>query len=179
MPVTPLHLGPGAAIKAVFGKHLSFTVFTFTQAVIDLESATRFLREDEVLHGISHTYLGATVVGFVGLFIGKPVCEFCLKLWNSKLSKRQQRWLYIPPSISWVAAITGAFIGVYSHVLLDSIMHADMRPFWPLSAKNGLFYVIRIDELHTVCLALGLFGATVILIVALWNNFGGEPERKA
>ena len=60
MPVTPLHLGPGAAIKAVFGKHLSFTVFTFTQAVIDLESATRFLREDEVLHGISHTYLGAT-----------------------------------------------------------------------------------------------------------------------
>jgi len=85
----------------------------------------------------------------------------------------------IPPSISWVAAITGAFIGVYSHVLLDSIMHADMRPFWPLSAKNGLFYVITIDELHTVCLALGLFGATVILIVALWNNFGGEPERKA
>jgi len=179
MPATPFHLGPGAAIKAVFGKHLSFTVFTFTQVVIDLESATRFLREDEVLHGISHTYLGATVVGFVGLFIGKPVCEFCLRLWNSKLSMRQQRWLYIPPSISWMAAITGAFIGVYSHILLDSIMHADMRPFAPLSAKNGLLYVITIDELHTVCLALGLLGATLLLIVALWIKLWGKPEQKA
>jgi len=179
MPATPFHLGPGAAIKAVFGKHLSFTVFTFTQIVIDLEPATRFLREDEVLHGISHTYLGATVVGFVGLFIGKPVCEFCLKLWNSKLSKRQQRWLYIPPSISWVAAITGAFIGVYSHILLDSIMHADIRPFAPLSAYNGLLYVITIDELHTASLALGFFGVTLLLIVALWNKLWGKPERKS
>ncbi len=179
MPATPFHLGPGAAIKVVFGKHLSLAVFTFTQVVIDLESATRFLLEDEVLHGISHTYLGATVVGVVGLFIGKPVCEFCLRLWNSRLSKRQQRWLYIPPSISWMAAITGAFIGVYSHVLLDSIMHADMRPFAPLSAHNGLLYVITIDELHTVCLALGLFGATVLLVVTLWNKLWGNPERKA
>jgi len=179
MPATPFHLGPGAAIKVVFGKHLSLAVFTFTQVVIDLESATRFLLEDEVLHGISHTYLGATVVGVVGLFIGKPVCEFCLRLWNSRLNKRQQRWLYIPPSISWMAAITGAFIGVYSHILLDSIMHADMRPFAPLSAKNGLLYVITIDELYTVCLALGLFGATVLLVVTLWNKLWGNPERKA
>ncbi len=40
-------------------------------------------------------------------------------------------------------------------------------PFAPLSANNGLLYVITIDELHTACLALGLFGVTVLLIVAL------------
>jgi hypothetical protein len=178
MPATPFHLGPGAAIKVFIGRHLSFTVFTFTQIVIDLESATRFLHGDEVLHGFSHTYLGATVVGFIGLFVGKPVCESCLRLWNSRLSKSQQRWLYIPPSISWVAASAGAFIGVYSHILLDSIMHSDMSPFAPLSAKNGMLYVITIDELHALCSALGLFGVTVLLLVALWNNLREKPERK-
>ena len=58
-------------------------------------------------------------------------------------------------------------------------MHADMRPFAPLSAKNGLLYVITIDELYTACLALGLFGVTLLFIVALWNKLWGKPERKS
>ena len=46
-------------------------------------------------------------------------------------------------------------------------MHADMRPFAPLSANKRLLYVITMDELHTACLALGLFGVTLLLIVDL------------
>ena len=122
---------------------------------------------DELLHGISHTYLSASTLGFIGLFIGKPVCEFCLRLWNSRLSKPQDRWLYIPPRISWPGAGSGAFIGAYSHILLDSIMDADIHPFAPLNLKNKMLYWISIDVLHNLCWAFGLFGLTVLLSIAL------------
>ena len=38
-----------------------------------------------------------------------------------------------------------AYIGAFSHVLLDGIMHDDMRPFFPLTDANPAF---------TSCLAL-------------------------
>ena len=37
MPITPFHFGPGAAVKAVAPRHFSFTVFAFSQVMIDLE----------------------------------------------------------------------------------------------------------------------------------------------
>jgi membrane-bound metal-dependent hydrolase YbcI (DUF457 family) len=38
----------------------------------------------------------------------------------------------------WPAAITGAFVGIYSHVRLDAVMHAEMERFWPLATANPL-----------------------------------------
>jgi membrane-bound metal-dependent hydrolase YbcI (DUF457 family) len=36
------------------------------------------------------------------------------------------------------AVTLGAIAGTYSHVVLDSLLHADMRPFAPFSAANPL-----------------------------------------
>ena len=37
MPITPLHLGPGAILKAAAGQHMSLSVFAFSQITMDLE----------------------------------------------------------------------------------------------------------------------------------------------
>lgn len=37
MPFTPFHLGPAAALKIVLPTSFSFTVFGFTQVLIDIE----------------------------------------------------------------------------------------------------------------------------------------------
>ena len=42
MPVTPFHLGPGIALKSVAPRHFSFTIFAFTQILIDLEALYYF-----------------------------------------------------------------------------------------------------------------------------------------
>ena len=37
MPFTPIHLGPGAACKAIGGRHFRFMVFGGAQVLMDIE----------------------------------------------------------------------------------------------------------------------------------------------
>jgi membrane-bound metal-dependent hydrolase YbcI (DUF457 family) len=61
--------------------------------------------------------------------------------------------------ISWGSAIGGALIGAYSHVLLDSIMHPDIRPLMPFSKANVLYDTVGLTALHVGCVIPGLFAA--------------------
>ena len=171
MPVTPFHLGPGAAFKAALGRHFSFTVFAFSQALIDLEPAARMLFDADPLHPHLHTVLGATGVLLASVLLGRPACEWALRAWNRWLSAAQARWLGVAPAIPAVAAWTGAILGAYSHLVLDSIMHADMRPLAPFSDANRMLYLISIDDLHLVCMALGVAGIAVLAALR-WRKPG-------
>ena len=75
MPVTPFHMGPGVAIKAVAGPYFSLMVFGFSQAAMDIESLVRIIRGDAVLHGLTHTYLGATLIGLASAVVGRPIAS--------------------------------------------------------------------------------------------------------
>jgi hypothetical protein len=165
MPFTPFHMGPGLAIKAVFGRHVSLMLFGFSQVAIDVEPLVRIVRGDVVVHGFTHTYLGATVVALAALVIGRPVCQAILNAWTPPSSDFLQ-WLLGPRLIAWPAAIGGAFVGTYSHVALDSLMHADMRPLAPWSNSNGLLQLVSLGALHLACVLSGLAG--VLLMLALF-----------
>jgi membrane-bound metal-dependent hydrolase YbcI (DUF457 family) len=95
------------------------------------------------------------------------VCEAVLRVWTWRLSPGQHQWLHIEPKISWPAATIGAFLGAYSHVLLDSIMHTDARPFAPFSDANGTLHIISVTQLHIVCVGLGIVGGLVLLVLLL------------
>jgi len=95
------------------------------------------------IHRFFHTYLGATLVALFVAVAGKPLCEWLLRFWNSRLSTAQRTWLSVDPGISLTGAMTGAFFGGYSHRLLDSVMHSDIRPFTPFSNDNGLLSARR------------------------------------
>lgn len=167
MPFTPFHMGPGLAVRAVSGRYFSLMVFGFSQVAIDIEPLVRILRGDAVLHGSTHTYLGATIIGLVAAVIGRPVCQYFLDYWTPDPSSRLLTWLRGPKLISWPAAISGAFVGVYSHVLLDSIMHFDMQPLAPFSPANALLYAMSVDALHMLCLVSGMLGAILLLAIFL------------
>lgn len=167
MPVTPLHVGPGAILKALAPGYFSFTAFGFTQVIIDLEPLYYISRGEWPIHRFFHTYLGSTAVAVVVVLVGRPICEMLLRIWNRRLDPGQKRWLYVEPKISVLAAATGAISAAYSHVLLDSVMHSDLRPFAPLSDANGLLYIISVDQLHVVCLGLGVVGGIMLLFVWL------------
>lgn len=79
MPFTPFHLGPGALFKAVAGDHFSFMVFGGSQILIDLEPAVRLMTGSAILHGFTHTLLGALLIGTLAGGIGKPVTERVLR----------------------------------------------------------------------------------------------------
>lgn len=151
MPFTPFHLGPGAAFKAIGGRHFSFMVFGGAQVLMDIEPLVRILRGDFVVHGPTHTIAGASCVCIVAALIGKPISEVVLKA---------LRVSHVP--LSWCAAWSGAMIGTFSHVALDALMHGDMRPWWPLASGNGLLGAVQLGHLHAACAALGVIGLVAI-----------------
>lgn len=171
MPFTPFHMGPGAALKAITGRYFSLMVFGFAQVLIDLEPLVRILRKDSVLHGFSHTYLGAFLIGLFACIAGKALCHGLLRVWNALWNFRYLSWLQIELDISWFAAATGAWIGTFSHVLLDSMMHADVHPFWPISQGNALLDIMPESWLYLSCVALGVFGFMAITVVGLWKRW--------
>lgn len=177
MPVTPFHFGPAALVKAATPKYFSFVTFGLTQVVIDIEPVFYVFRDMWPIHRFFHTYLGATSVAVVVILFGRPICEAILRLWNWRLSDAQRPWLGVRPKISLPAASIGAFFGAYSHVLLDSVMHSDMRPFAPFSDKNGLLYIISIERLHEACVIAGILGTIVLIVLLIRRKLAAERAR--
>lgn len=77
-----------------------------------------------------------------------------------------------PLPIRWAAAWLGAGIGTASHVLLDSLVHADIRPWVPFSAANGLLG--RVVE--WLCLASGALGGALYPVVARRRDGPAAPR---
>jgi hypothetical protein len=163
MPITPFHLGPGAAVKAIAPRHFSFTVFAFSQALIDLEPIGFFFATGDPVHPYLHTYLGATLVFLASWWLGRPAGEWALRVWNAWLSPAQARWMAYEPKISTAAAGAGAFIGAYSHVAIDSIMHADMRPFAPFSDGRPWVGFVSVETLQWLCVVAGVVGLAILV----------------
>jgi hypothetical protein len=138
----------------------------------------RIIRGDAVLHGFTHTYLGATLIALVSVVVGRPVCQFFLNYWTPDPYSAFLNWLRGPKLISWPAAIAGAFVGTYSHVFLDSIMHSDMQPLAPLAEANALLHVISVDLLHLVCVLSGVLGALFLFAVFILRR-GAHVDRQA
>ena len=91
-------------------------------------------------------------------------------MWNWRLSPRQREWLHVETRLTWRETAAGAFVGTYSHVLLDSIMHPDVRLMYPFREVNDLVGIISVEKLDALCLALGVIGVLIILTVSFWRR---------
>ena len=158
MPFTPFHLGPGLAVKAAIGKRFSLLCFAAAQVLIDVEPLVGLLRGAAVLHGHSHSYVGASLIGLLVMLLARPTSRLVAGLWNRQLTRRGCRRLQISGPVGLLPATTGAFVGSYSHVVLDSVMHRDMTPLWPWSAANALLGLIPLGQLHLLCVLAGMVG---------------------
>ena len=159
MPFTPVHLGPGTLLKACLGAHFSFVVFGGAQVLTDIEPLIQMMRGASVLHGHSHSIGGAVVIGIIATGLGKPIGEWFLRLIQVK-----------EPHISWAASATGAFLGTFSHILIDGIMHSDMAPWSPFTTNNHLLGLVSVQALHYLCLASGVIGLIVLTTQVVLRN---------
>jgi len=160
MPFTPFHFGPGALMHAVAPRQISFLAFCGANVLIDTEPLYFMLTGQEPLHRFFHTYVGATLV------MAATVALFLMAL---RLGAR----LRLPDPFGWQAltqraVLGGAVAGGYSHIVLDSVMHADIRPWAPFSAANALYGWMSIDALQTLCFACAAVAA-LILALRRWR----------
>ncbi len=153
-------MGPGIAIKALLQERFSLMVFGWTQIVMDIQPLIAILTGQGRLHGFTHTYVGALLIVVVAGLSGKGMAEWALRRLAGFSPQRSL--------ITWRVALWSAFLGAFSHVALDSVMHSDMTPLVPLSPDNQLLGWISIDQLHLFCLTSAVVGALLYLCVRQW-----------
>jgi hypothetical protein len=156
MPVTPFHFGPGAAVHALAPTRVSFIAFCVANVLIDVESGYNLLMAHDRLHAFLHTYVGASLI-----VLAVPALHGLLRA-------AAEHWR-LPNLFAWREltrgqVIFGAALGGYSHVLLDSVMHADMTPLAPFTNSNYLHGTLSWDVLHGLCVALGIAGIAILVI---------------
>jgi membrane-bound metal-dependent hydrolase YbcI (DUF457 family) len=151
MPFTPFHFGAGALVHAAAPRYVSFLAFCGANVLVDVEPLYFMLTHQHPIHRFFHTYVGATVAGLlvIALFVLVRRCALPLLRFFS-LERLTLR-----------AVALGAFTGTYSHVVLDSLMHADMEPFAPFSDANPLLGAVFLNTLHGFCLLAGIVGLAV------------------
>ncbi|MEO8062960.1 MAG: hypothetical protein ABI821_09435 [Pseudomonadota bacterium] len=156
MPITPFHFGAGAVFHAASPSRVSFLAFCAANCITDCETVYNVLAGRFPLHRFLHTFVGATLVAVatVVLFVA--------------LRALAARW-WLPNPFDWqrlgIAAVAiGATLGTYSHIVLDGIMHADVRPFAPWSANNPFYRAVSLGVLHMSCLLAGAIGIGICFL---------------
>lgn len=153
-------MGPGILIKAILQGSFSLMVFGWAQIVMDIQPLIVLVSGEGHLHGFTHTYIGATLLGILSALSGKYFSEIGLRIIG--ISKTEN-----PIVISWRVASISAFIGTYSHVVLDSIMHGDVKPYYPFFLQNKLLGIISVSQLHQVCLYTAIVGGVLFFAIQL------------
>jgi len=149
-------MGPGLLIKSLLQGSFSLIVFGWAQFIMDLQPLFVIITGEGQLHGISHTFIGATAIALFSALTGKYLSEFLLLA--TGFSSQYNL-------VSWLVAFVSAFIGTYSHVILDAIMHADVQPYFPFSVRNELLEIISVEALHNYCMMAGLVGILLLMAV--------------
>lgn len=162
MPFTPYHFGAGALAKAIAPKHLSFTAFAVSNVLIDVEPLVRMLGllDDTILHGPTHTFPGAVVIAALTL----PA----VRLWDRSATALRLNGLR-PPSVPIWMVLTSALVGTVSHVILDSMMHADMADYmsryesWPIHERPP-------QQVEYLCAELAWYALLIYIARLTWRG---------
>lgn len=172
MPVTPFHIVAGVVVKSAKPKYFSWTVFALANVLIDTEAVYYFFTTGIPQHKYFHTWIGATVILILCALLGKYLCQFWLWIWNNIFLNRR----YFPylqnfksgTKIDSVSAWVGATVGAYTHIILDSFVNLDMKPYFPFSDENHLLGLISLKNTYYLC--IGLFVVGVLVYIYNVNN---------
>jgi membrane-bound metal-dependent hydrolase YbcI (DUF457 family) len=159
MPFTPFHMGAAVLLKPALRTRFSFLVFGVSQVAIDIEPLVRMLRGDQLLHGWSHTLTGALLLGALAALVAKRPVNW----WLAHLSRGAPPNARLVP-VTWRVALLSAWIGTGSHLVLDGIMHDDIRPFMPIATTNPLLGLLSLGVLHIGLVAAGLLGLILMAV---------------
>jgi len=156
MPLTPFHLGPTLLLGVLLYRWLDLPTLLAGSVIVDVRAALIvFGPFDGPVHGILTTFAGGTIIALV---TGAAV----LVLPQSVQSVLNYTRLADTTSAS--ASFGAAIVGVYSHIVLDSLLYTDTHPFYP-SAWNPFFIDgVRFIPVYGGCALAGVLGLSMFAV---------------
>lgn len=165
MPFTPFHFGPGLLIKAAIPNHFSLSLFALSNVAMDVEPLYHMLNDDVQLHGVTHSFIGAGLIAAAIAVWGRSAIRRAVQLfehWKGRAASTT-----VPTKVqAWL----GALIGTYSHVLMDAVMHVDVRPFLPFTDENPWLNISWTEHVYLFCVLAGMVGMLLMLVRAAFQT---------
>lgn len=156
MPVTPFHLGPALLLGVVVYMWLDLPALLVGSVVVDVRAAlVVFGPLEPPIHGILTTFVGGTII--VGLLtVGFSLLPRTI---DDLLS-----YVRLPDNTSSRAVFAGSLTGVYSHVILDSILYTDARPLSPFAWNPFFVDSVRFIPVYAGCTLAGILGLVAVAV---------------
>lgn len=173
MPFTPFHMGAALLCKPFCKSSLSLITFGVAQILMDIEPGIGMLNGSNRLHGFSHTLVGAIMIAFVVILISPTICSAIFRKANRELEHYRVTWLIFPERLRYRDVVFSALFGTLSHVVLDSILHTDIRPLAPFSELNPIFGLISHDGVYEICTLSGFVGIFIWALIS-WRRQAKE-----
>lgn len=159
MPLTPFHLGPAMLLGLIFLSYVDLPTFIIANVIVDIEPMFIILFNlDLTHHQFLHTFLGGTLVAVLLTWIMKKI--------RSKFSQLLM-FLKIEQKSSLRTILLASLSGIYIHIIVDSLMHADIRPFYPLMVNpflNG--YILSVLSVYMICI-FSFIGGLIVYAIRL------------
>jgi len=143
MPLTPFHFGPSATVAIPLYNKIDVFVFVLANVVIDIEPLIVMTNKLHYpLHGYAHTLIGAIILGSVWGIIAW--------IFRAPIKTIVQDVFRFPFKPSKGKMILSGILGACFHVLLDSPLYSDIKPFYP-STYNPMFGLIGHSLMYILC----------------------------
>jgi len=157
VPFTPFHLGPALFFGLALSVAFYLPSLLVASVIPDLEPffVMYFRVSGYPLHGFFHSYLGSSILAFL-----VAVAVYLLRGLLNVMMKAFQ----ISQKSSFKNILFTSFVGVYSHVFLDSFLYEEMRPFYPLQGNP----FILLSDYGSYRVVYGFCGITALLGIVLY-----------
>ncbi len=170
MPLTPFHLGPALFLGLLFFSVFDLPTFLISNVIVDLEPFIIIsLGLDYPLHGFFHSFLGGTIVAaLLAIIIFKTKGRLAGVM---KVLKLRQ-------DSSFKKILFTALSGIYFHILLDSFLYTDIKPFYPLE-PNPLYGVFSFSDVYLFCIFSFFAGAVLYFLRAQFMLCSTSKRNKS
>lgn len=142
MPFTPFHFGPAATIGLAAKKHIDLPTFVLVNIAIDTEPLLVMLFNfNYPLHGYCHTFLIGSLVASLFAVVAYSYRKSLIKILSI---------LRIPSEATFKKILISSILGAWFHILIDSFLYQDIKPFYP-SSLNPFLGVISFSNIYFLC----------------------------
>jgi hypothetical protein len=164
MPFTPFHLGPALCLGIPLRKYIHAPTFILANVILDIEPLLVLtMGLNYPLHGYLHTFIAAVVVGVVfglGMFFLERIMHPLYKTLLLEPEAKFKKTNFI------IAGVLGTML----HVLFDSPLYFDIKPFYPLTV-NPLYGSVSSLEIYLLSFWLGVLGVVFYLLLLIFKSY--------